>query len=101
MTDHRSCIRNLSSCKKKSCLSSVYNCDDQSFIQKNSIIGSNETNIVLTSLYHNFANLYKCKYYLTNRFHFAVRLYSDNAQMSSKHDKNKAARSVTDVLTMF
>ena len=45
--------------------------------------------------------------YLTNRFHFAVRLYSDNAQMTSKHGKNKEVRyepqasSVTDVLTMF
>ena len=45
--------------------------------------------------------------YLTNRFHFAVRLYSDNAQMRSKHGKNKEVRyepqasSVTDVLTMF
>ena len=45
---------------------------------------------------------------LTNRFHFAVRLYSDtNAQMTSKHGKNKDVRyepqasSVTDVLTMF
>ena len=45
--------------------------------------------------------------YLTNRFHFAVRLYSDKAQMTSKHGKNKEVRyepqasSVTDVLTMF
>ena len=45
--------------------------------------------------------------YLTNRFHFAVRLYSDNAQMTSKCGENKdvryspAARSVTDVLTTF
>ena len=45
--------------------------------------------------------------HLTNRFHFAVRLYSDNAQMMSKHGKNKEVRyepqasSVTDVLTMF
>ena len=44
---------------------------------------------------------------LTNRFHFAVRLYSDNAQMTSKHGENKEVRyelqasSVTDVLTMF
>ena len=30
--------------------------------------------------------------YLTNRFHFAVRLYSDNAQMTSKHGKNKEIR---------
>ena len=46
-------------------------------------------------------------YYLTNRFHFAVRLYSENAQMTSKYGKNKEVRfepqasSVTDVLTMF
>ena len=26
--------------------------------------------------------------YLTNRFHFAVRLYSDNAQMTSKRGEN-------------
>ena len=44
---------------------------------------------------------------LTNRFHFAVRLYSDNVQMTSKHGKNKEVRyepqasSVTDVLTML
>ena len=44
---------------------------------------------------------------LTNIFHFAVRLYSDNAQMTSKYGKNKEVRyepqasSVTDVLTMF
>ena len=45
--------------------------------------------------------------YLTNRFHFAVRLYSDNAQMTSKRGVNKEVRyepqasSVTDVLTTF
>ena len=45
--------------------------------------------------------------YLTNRFHFAVRLYSDNAQMTSKRGENKEVRyepqasSVTDVLTKF
>ena len=47
------------------------------------------------------------KIYLTNRFHFAVRLYSDNAQMTSKRGENKEVRyepqasSVTDVLTTF
>ena len=46
-------------------------------------------------------------YYLTNRFHFAVRLYADNAQMTSKRGENKEvwyepqASSVTDVLTTF
>ena len=46
-------------------------------------------------------------YYLTNRFHFAVCLYSDNAQMTSKRGENKEVRyepqasSVTDVLTTF
>ena len=45
--------------------------------------------------------------YLTNRFHFAVRLYSDNAQMTSKRGENKEVRyepqasSVTDLLTTF
>ena len=45
--------------------------------------------------------------YLTNRFHFAVHLYSDNAQMTSKRGENKEVRyepqasSVTDVLTTF
>ena len=45
--------------------------------------------------------------YLTNRFHFAVRLYSDNAQMTSIRGENKEVRyepqasSVTDVLTTF
>ena len=44
---------------------------------------------------------------LTNRFHFAVRLYSDNAQMTSKRGENKEVRyepqasSVTDLLTTF
>ena len=44
---------------------------------------------------------------LTNRFHFAVRLNSDNAQMTSKRGENKEVRyepqasSVTDVLTTF
>ena len=48
-----------------------------------------------------------CGIYLTNRFHFAVRLYSDNAQMTSKRGENKKVRyepqasSVTDVLTTF
>ena len=43
--------------------------------------------------------------HLTNRFHFAVRLYSDNAQMTSIRGENKEVRyepqasSVTDVLT--
>ena len=45
--------------------------------------------------------------HLTNRFHFAVRLYSDNAQMTSKRGENKEVRyepqasSVTDVLNTF
>ena len=30
--------------------------------------------------------------YLTNRFHFAVLLYPDNVQMTSKHGKNKEVR---------
>ena len=30
--------------------------------------------------------------YLTNRFHFDVRLYSDNAQMTSKRGENKEVR---------
>ena len=51
--------------------------------------------------------LRKVVIYLTNRFHFAVRLYSDNAQMTSKRGENKEVRyepqasSVTDVLTTF
>ena len=51
-----------------------------------------------------YGNIY---IYLTNRFHFAVRLYSDNAQMTSKRGENKEvcyepqASSVTDVLTTF
>ena len=47
------------------------------------------------------------KHCLTNRFHFAVRLYSDNAQMTSNRGENKEVRltpetqasNVTDVLT--
>ena len=45
--------------------------------------------------------------YLTNRFHFAMRLYSGNAQITSKRGKNKEVRyepqasNVTDVLTTF
>ena len=50
---------------------------------------------------------HEIKGYLTNRFHFAVGLYSDNAQMTSKRGENKEvlyepqASSVTDVLTTF
>ena len=58
-------------------------------------------------LYVDFLYL-KLYHYLTNRFHFAVRLYSDiNAQMTSKRGENKEVRyepqasSVTDVLTTF
>ena len=53
--------------------------------------------------HHKTRNIYD----LTNRFHFAVRLYSDNAQMTSKRGENKEVRyepqasSVTDVLTRF
>ena len=53
--------------------------------------------------HHKNRNMYD----LTNRFHFAVRLYSDNAQMTSKRGENKEVRyepqasSVTDVLTRF
>jgi len=45
--------------------------------------------------------------YLTNRFHVAVRLFSNRSQMMSKCDKNKKvaheaiAECVTDVLTTF
>ena len=46
-------------------------------------------------------------YYLTNRFHVAVRLFSNRSQMTSKCGKNKKvaheaiAECVTDVLTTF
>ena len=45
--------------------------------------------------------------YLTNRFHVAVRLFSNRSQMTSKCGKNKKvaheaiAECVTDVLTSF
>ena len=45
--------------------------------------------------------------YLTNRFHVAVRLFSNRSQMTSKCGKNKKvahkaiAECVTDVLTTF
>ena len=45
--------------------------------------------------------------YLTNRFHVAVRLFSNRSQMTSKCGKNKkvaheaTAECVTDVLTTF
>jgi len=45
--------------------------------------------------------------YLTNRFHVAVRLFSNRSQMTSKCDKNKKvaheaiAECVPDVLTTF
>ena len=45
--------------------------------------------------------------YLTNRFHVAVRLFSNRSQMTSKCSKNKKvaheaiAECVTDVLTTF
>ena len=47
-------------------------------------------------------------YHLTNRFHVAVRLFSNRSQMTSKCGKNKKAggtqsitECVTDVLTTF
>ena len=46
-------------------------------------------------------------FYLTNRFHVAVRLFSNRSQMTSKCGKNKKvaheaiAECVTDVLTTF
>ena len=46
-------------------------------------------------------------FYLTNRFHFAVRLFSYRSQMTSKCGKNKKVAHeplgewVTDVLTTF
>ena len=48
-----------------------------------------------------------CVIYLTNRFHVAVRLFSNRSQMTSKCGKNKKvaheaiAECVTDVLTTF
>ena len=48
-------------------------------------------------------NFYGC-FYLTNRFHVAVRLFSNRSQMTSKCGKNKKvaleaiAECVTDVL---
>ena len=39
-------------------------------------------------------------FYLTNRFHVAVRLFSNRSQMTSKCGKNNA-KCVTDVLTTF
>ena len=41
-----------------------------------------------------FLNTKKNNCYLTNRFHFAVRLYSDNVQMTSKRGENKEVRRV-------
>ena len=49
----------------------------------------------------------KCGKNLTNRFHVAVRLFSNRSQMTSKCGKNKKvaheaiAECVTDVLTTF
>ena len=49
----------------------------------------------------------KLCFYLTNRFHVAVRLFSNRSQMTSKCGKNKKvaheaiAECVTDVLTTF
>ena len=52
--------------------------------------------------------IYICIYiYLTNRFHVAVRLFSNRSQMTSKCGKNKKvaheaiAECATDVLTTF
>ena len=50
---------------------------------------------------------YSCIISLTNRFHVAVRLFSDRSQMTSKCGKNKKvaheaiAECVTDVLNIF
>ena len=53
-------------------------------------------------------NIEPCSHhYLTNRFHVAVRLFSNRSQMTSKCGKNKKvaheaiAECVTDVLTTF
>ena len=52
------------------------------------------------------SNFHSC-FYLTNRFHVAVRLFSNRSQMTSKCGKNKKvaheaiAEWVTDVLTTF
>ena len=60
-----------------------------------------------------YTSLYSYEYrtllfiYLTNRFHVAVRLFSNRSQMTSKCGKNKKveheaiAECVTDVLTTF
>ena len=82
--------------------------------QRTSKRGKNISHVLLCS-YHVFTSSVRYQstdarqngIYLTNRFHFAVRLYSDNAQMTSKRGENKEVRyepqasSVTDVLTTF
>ena len=66
------------------------------------------TLLVTTCLLRLFTqDFYHGTTYLTNRFHFAVRLFSNRSQMTSKCGKNKKvaheaiAECVTDVLTTF
>ena len=55
----------------------------------------------------NYNYIFMVKLQLTNRFHVAVRLFSNRSQMTSKCGKNKKvaheaiAECVTDVLTTF
>ena len=62
---------------------------------------------VWTRLFLDDDNAYWSNVYLTNRFHVAVRLFSNRSQMTSKCGKNKKvaheaiAECVTDVLTTF
>ena len=64
-------------------------------------------NIVLYCIVLYCIVLYCIVLYLTNRFHVAVRLFSNRSQMTSKCGKNKKvaheaiAECVTDVLTTF
>ena len=60
-----------------------------------------------SSLLVNYTDIFICVFNLTNRFHVAVRLFSNRSQMTSKCGKNKKvaheaiAECVTDVLTTF
>ena len=108
---------NLSTCKRKAefffrlsfhnCFCCVYNCDDHLFMISTHFVsvmwpnctGAYVVEAALKSIkrrrnINHQAFTVVISHHLTNGFHFAVRLYSDNAQMTSKHGKNKEVHSV-------
>ena len=76
-------------------------------LERASIIGCHERTTTLINSMKATNLTMNAERYLTNRFHVAVRLFSNRSQMTSKCGKNKKvaheaiAECVTDVLTTF